>query len=61
MHLVSSLLTGNWAAFRDTAQHLILPALALATIPMALIARMTRPPAGSLGVGLHPHHRTPRA
>jgi peptide/nickel transport system permease protein len=42
MHLVSSLLTGNWAAFGDTAQHLILPALALATIPMALIARMTR-------------------
>jgi peptide/nickel transport system permease protein len=42
MHLVSSLLTGNWKAFGDTAQHLILPALALATIPMALIARMTR-------------------
>ena len=35
-------MTGNWAAFGDTAQHLILPAVALATIPMALIARMTR-------------------
>ena len=42
MHLVNSLLTGNWKAFGDTAQHLILPALALGTIPLALIARMTR-------------------
>ena len=42
MNLVNSLLTGNWPAFRDTAQHLILPAIALSTIPMALIARMTR-------------------
>jgi peptide/nickel transport system permease protein len=42
MNLVNSLLTGNWKAFGDTVQHLILPALALATIPMALIARMTR-------------------
>jgi peptide/nickel transport system permease protein len=42
MNLVNSLLTGNWHAFLDTARHLILPAVALSTIPMALIARMTR-------------------
>ena len=42
MNLVNSVLTGNWAAFRDTVRHLILPAVALSTIPMALIARMTR-------------------
>lgn len=42
MHLVTSVLTLNWKGFLDTAQHLILPAAALGTIPMALIARMTR-------------------
>ena len=42
MHLVSALLTGNWSGLWDTVKHLILPALALGTIPMALIARMTR-------------------
>jgi len=41
-HLVSSLLTGNLEAFWDTIKHLILPAVALATIPTAIIARMTR-------------------
>jgi peptide/nickel transport system permease protein len=34
--------TGNPAALWDTAKHLILPAAALGTIPLALIARMTR-------------------
>jgi peptide/nickel transport system permease protein len=42
MNLVNSLLTGNWPAFWDTVRHLILPAVALSTISMALIARMTR-------------------
>lgn len=40
--LVDSLLTGNSQAFMDGLKHLILPTLALATIPMAIIARMTR-------------------
>lgn len=40
--LLGALLTGNLRAFWDAAQHLILPSIALATIPMALIARMTR-------------------
>jgi peptide/nickel transport system permease protein len=40
--LVDSLLTGNFAGFWDGLKHLILPAAALGTIPMAIIMRMTR-------------------
>ncbi len=40
--LVDSLLTGNFGAFWDGLKHLIMPALALGTIPMAVITRMTR-------------------
>ncbi len=40
--LPSTLLTGNLLGFWDTLKHLILPAFALSTIPMAIIARMTR-------------------
>lgn len=40
--LVDSLITGNLTAFRDAFEHIIMPAVALATIPMAIIARMTR-------------------
>jgi peptide/nickel transport system permease protein len=42
MYVVSTLISGQWAAFGDAVVHLILPAIALATIPLALIARMTR-------------------
>jgi peptide/nickel transport system permease protein len=40
--LVDSLLTFNFAGFWDGLSHLILPALALGTIPMAVVTRMTR-------------------
>ena len=40
--LVNSLVTGNWQQFRDELWHLILPAMAVGTIPLAVIARMTR-------------------
>ncbi len=40
--LVDSLITGNMEAFVDALEHIIMPAIALATIPMAIIARMTR-------------------
>jgi peptide/nickel transport system permease protein len=40
--LVDSLLTGNIPGFIDAFQHILMPAIALATIPMAIIARMTR-------------------
>jgi peptide/nickel transport system permease protein len=42
MYVISSLISGQWAVFGDAVVHLILPAIALATIPLALIARMTR-------------------
>jgi peptide/nickel transport system permease protein len=41
-HLIDSLITLNYPAFVDAFQHIILPTIALATIPMAVIARMTR-------------------
>lgn len=40
--LIDTLLAGNWEAFLDALRHLVLPATALATIPMAMIARITR-------------------
>ena len=42
MYVISSVISGQWAVFGDAVVHLILPAVALATIPLALIARMTR-------------------
>ncbi len=42
IYTLDSILTLNWVALKDTLRHLILPALALGTIPMAMIARMTR-------------------
>ena len=42
LHLLDSLLRGDLIAFRSALLHLILPALTLATVPMAIIARMTR-------------------
>ena len=42
MYVLDSILTLNWPAFVDSLKHLILPGFALATIPMATVARMTR-------------------
>jgi peptide/nickel transport system permease protein len=40
--ILNALITGNWTALGDAVKHLILPAIALGTIPMSIIARMTR-------------------
>ena len=40
--LLDSLLTGNFPGFVDALKHIIMPAVALATIPAAIITRMTR-------------------
>ena len=40
--ILDALLQGDWPTLADAVRHLILPALALATIPLAVIARMTR-------------------
>src|SRR5512139_3520249 len=42
MATFNALVTGNWKLFGDAIRHLILPAIALGTIPMAIIARITR-------------------
>ena len=40
--LIDSLLSDQGGAFRSTVSHLILPMIVLGTIPLAVIARMTR-------------------
>jgi peptide/nickel transport system permease protein len=40
--MLDTLLTGNWVALSDGAQHLVLPAVTLAAYPLGLVARMTR-------------------
>jgi len=58
-YLIDSLLTFNIPAFVDSFQHIILPAIALATIPMAVTARMTR--SSMLDVLQEDYVRTARA
>jgi peptide/nickel transport system permease protein len=41
-YLVDTVLSGNWAAFRDVLWHLLLPSLALASYGIGLSIRMTR-------------------
>ncbi|MGH7345159.1 MAG: ABC transporter permease [Candidatus Rokuibacteriota bacterium] len=40
--ILDAVLQRDWSTLGDALRHLILPALALATIPLAVIARMTR-------------------
>src|SRR2546427_4335716 len=40
--IVDAALQGNWRVLVAALRHLILPTLALATIPLAIVARMTR-------------------
>jgi peptide/nickel transport system permease protein len=42
MTVTNAFISFQWAIFWDGVKHLILPAITLATIPMAIIARMTR-------------------
>ena len=42
VYTVDTLITLNFPAFWDVLKHLILPAIALGTIPMAVVTRMTR-------------------
>jgi len=42
MNILNSILSANWETLGDAIKHLILPSIALGTIPMALIARMAR-------------------
>jgi dipeptide transport system permease protein len=40
--LIDSLLSDDEGAFRSAVEHLVLPAIVLGTVPLAVIARMTR-------------------
>lgn len=39
---LDALIRGNWVAFWDALKHLLMPSLVLATIPVSMIARITR-------------------
>ena len=58
-YLLDALLAGDLDAFWDVLKHLILPAIALGSIPLAIIARITR--ASVLDVQNEDYVRTARA
>jgi peptide/nickel transport system permease protein len=58
-YVLDGVVTGNWTAAWDALKHLILPAIALGSIPLALIARVTR--ASVLDVQNEDYVRTARA
>ncbi|MFN0153284.1 MAG: ABC transporter permease [Gaiella sp.] len=58
-YVLDGIVTGNWTAAWDAVKHLILPAIALGSIPLALIARVTR--AAVLDVQNEDYVRTARA
>jgi ABC-type dipeptide/oligopeptide/nickel transport system permease component len=41
-YVLDALLKGHWATVVDALRHLVLPAIALGTIPLAIVVRMTR-------------------
>ncbi len=41
-YIFNTFITRQWEVFNDAVRHMILPAIALATIPLAIIARITR-------------------
>jgi peptide/nickel transport system permease protein len=41
-YILDAMLTKNWPALKDALWHITLPAITLGTIPMAIVARMTR-------------------
>ena len=42
LYIINSILTRDWVVLKDAISHLILPSVALSTIPLSIIARMTR-------------------
>ena len=42
MFIFNSVITADWKVLGDAVKHMILPSVALSTIPLAIIARMTR-------------------
>ena len=58
-YVLDGIITRNWTALWDAIQHLILPAIALGSIPLAIIMRITR--ASVLDVQNEDYVRTARA
>lgn len=58
-YVLDGLVTRNWGAAWDALEHLVLPAIALGSIPLAIIARITR--ASVLDVQNEDYVRTARA
>ena len=58
-YVLDGIVTGDWNAAWDAFKHLILPAIALGSIPLAIIARITR--ASALDVQNEDYVRTARA
>ncbi len=58
-YVLDGIITGDWNAAWDAVKHLILPAIALGSIPLAIIARITR--ASVLDVQNEDYVRTARA
>jgi peptide/nickel transport system permease protein len=58
-YVLDGLVTGNWTAMWDAIKHLVLPGIALGSIPLAIVARITR--AAVLDVQNEDYVRTARA
>jgi peptide/nickel transport system permease protein len=58
-YVLDSIIAGDTAALWDSIRHLVLPAIALGTIPLAIIARITR--AAVLDVSSEDYVRTAQA
>jgi peptide/nickel transport system permease protein len=58
-YILDAIITRNWYALKDSIEHLILPAIALGSIPLAVITRITR--ASVLDVQNEDYVRTARA
>ena len=58
-YILDAIITRDWEALKDTIEHLILPAIALGSIPLAVITRITR--ASVLDVQNEDYVRTARA
>ncbi|MCU1588432.1 MAG: binding-protein-dependent transport system inner rane component, partial [Frankiales bacterium] len=41
-YVLDAVVSGDWGAFTDALRHLILPGIALGTIPLAIVTRITR-------------------
>jgi peptide/nickel transport system permease protein len=58
-YVIDAIIQGKWATLWDVIRHLILPAIALGSIPLAIISRITR--ASVLDVQNEDYVRTARA